>query len=130
MWIHKINAEKTKFGFFKIPKNCVNAEWGNFEELLKRDEKKEVKSAVVNWFNHKHGYVDFWVSFNGYDSITLYTNGEIEEDIYFHDFQVFGDYLVHYDGESDWLKNKDKVQRTIKLDKILRNVKKLQESHS
>lgn len=130
MWIHKVNAEKTKFGFFKIPKNCVNAEHGNFEELLKHDEKREVKSAVVNWFNHKHGYVDFWVGLNGYDSITLFADGVSDgEDIYFMDFEVFGDYLVHYDGEPDWIKNRGYVDRAIKLDKILRNVKKLQESY-
>lgn len=131
MWIWKVKAEKSEFGFFRIPKNCLNAEHGNFEVLLKTDERREVKSAVVNWFNHKHDYVDFWVGLNGYDSITLFADGIDEgEDIYFMDFSVKGDYLIHYDGEEDWIKNREYVDRAIKLDKILRNVKKLQESHS
>ena len=130
MWIWKINSEKTKFGFFKIPKNCVNAEWGRFEELLKIDERKEVKSAVVNWFNYKHNGINFWVGLNGYDSILLMADGGVEEEIYFRDFQVFGEYLVHFNDVQDWYKNKDKIDRSIKIDKILRNVKKLQKSHS
>jgi len=125
MWIWKVTAEKSKFGFFRIPKNCVNAEWGNFEKTLEYDDKKEVKSAVVNWFNHKHNYVDFWVGMNGYDFINLMADGDKESiDIYFMDFQVYGDYLVHYDGEKDWLKNRSSVNRIIKLDKIANRLKK------
>ena len=129
MWIYKIKAEKTKFGFFKIPKNCVNAEWGNFEELLKSDYKKEVKSAVVNWFNDKYNQ-EFSIGMNGYHSILLITNDNIQEEIDFIDYQIIGDYLVHYDGEKDWIKNRKLVNRSIKIDKILkRNEQKLQKSY-
>lgn len=131
MWIWKVNSEKTKFGFFKIPKNCVNAEMYRFEELLKTDYHKELKSAIINWFSEKHNHINFNIGMNGYDSILLITDNNIQEEIHFNgDFSVKDDYLIHYDNEQDWINNRGIVDRSIKIDKILTNVKKLQKSHS
>lgn len=131
MWIYKITAEKSKEGFYRIPKTCVNAEHGNFEELLKYDDYALVKSAVVNWFNDKHGNKDFSVGMNGRDSIILFSSDDWkkEYDYYFHNFSVVDDYLLHHTSEYEYhdvnrkyLDIKKGLERKDKLNKIIEQI--------
>jgi hypothetical protein len=129
MWIYKIKAKYTEHGFWKIPKNCVNAEWGNFEELLKKDDYREVKSAIVNWFNDTRckGVVPFSINFNGHDCIYLQADKQMEE-FYFMDYSVMDKYLLHHTNETEYnkirkryldnrmvLNRKDKIETLKKL---------------
>lgn len=117
-WTYRITAEKTKDGFYKIPKNCINADFGNFDELLKHDSRRLVKSAVVNWFNEKHGKVDFWVVMNGTDMIHL-SNGKVSEEIYFFNYMVNDDHLIYTENEKDWNECRFKSIRKAKIKKII-----------
>jgi len=123
MWIYKIKAKKSRHGFWKIPKNCVNAEFYRFEEMLKRDEKKLYKSAICNWFSDNIKGKDFDVAMNGYDCIYLRGDTEIEE-FYFHNFNVIGDYLIYHENETEYNETRLLVERAQKLDKILGKLKK------
>lgn len=120
MWIYKIKAKKTEDGFYKIPKNCVNAEFYRFEEMLKTDDRKLIKSAIIDWFNTINKGVDFSVNFNGYDCIYLQASGDMEE-IYFFNYSVVDDYLVHHKNESEWRSIRKMVDRHKKINKILNN---------
>jgi len=104
MWIYHITAEKSENGFYRIPKTCINAEHGCFEELLKFDNYRLVKSAVVNWFNDKHGNKDFCVGMNGHDSIILFSSDDWKEehDYYFNNFCVMDDYLLFHENEDEY----------------------------
>lgn len=129
-WMYRIKAEKSKEGFYRIPKTCVNAYHGNFEELLKHDVYAVLKSAIVNWFNDKHGNKDFSIGMNGYDSIILFSsdNWSKEYDYYFRNFIILDDdYLLHHNNETEYndirieyehnrivLKRKDKLNRIMK----------------
>lgn len=130
-WIHHIKAEKSSHGFYKIPETCINAYHGNFEELLKYDDYALVKSAVVNWFNDKHGNKDFSVGMNGHDSIILFSsdNWKEEHDYYFNNFMVIDDYLLHHNNaeEYDEIKKEYRelkivLQRKDKLNKIMEQI--------
>ncbi len=121
MWIYKIKAEKTEDGFYKIPKNCVNAEFYRFEEMLKSDERRLIKSAIVNWFSSINKGADFSVNFNGYDCIYLQGGGEMEE-FYFFDYSIVDDCLVHHKNENEWRSIRKMVDRYKKIDKILSNL--------
>jgi len=130
-WMHHITAEKAKEGFYRIPKTCVNAYHGNFEELLKYDDYCLVKSAVVNWFNDKHGNKDFSVGMNGHDSIILFSSDDWNEehDYYFHNFIVIDDYLLHHNNEKEYNEVKIEyanfkivLQRKDKLNKLLNKI--------
>ena len=125
-WMYHITADKSKHGFYRIPKTCVNAYHGNFEKLLEYDDNKLVKSAVVNWFNDKHGNNLFSVGMNGHDSIILFANDSKEHDYYFNNFRVIDDFLLHHDNEreyneikKEYLDNKIILQRKDKLNKLL-----------
>ncbi len=130
-WMYHITAEKAKEGFYRIPKTCVNAYHGNFEGLLKFDDYALVKSAVVNWFNDKHGNKDFCVGMNGRDSIILFSsdNWKEEYDYYFNNFEVIDDYLLYHDNYEECLsirkeyqENKIVLQRKDKLNKIIEQI--------
>lgn len=130
-WLYHIKAEKTKDGFYKIPETCVNAYHGNFEELLKYDDNALVKSAVVNWFNDKHGNKDFSIGMNGRDSIILFSsdNWSKEYDYYFQNFELWDDFLLHHDNYEEWLSIKKEyqhlkviLQRKDKLNKIMEQI--------
>lgn len=119
MWVFRLKSEKNKFGYYTIPENCINSKFYRFDELLKIDEHKLIKSAVINWFNEKHKFVDFYIGMNGIYSIDLSTN-KCNEEIDFGEFEIIDNYLIHYDDSADWDNNKHIVMRTIKIDKILR----------
>lgn len=127
-WMYHITVEKSKHGFYRIPKTCVNAYHGNFEKLLEYDDNCLVKSAVVNWFNDKHGNKDFSVGMNGRDSIILFSSDDWtkEYDYYFQNFMVIDDYLLHHTNEEEYNQirkeynnNKIVLQRKDKLNKLL-----------
>ena len=130
-WMYHITAEKSEFGFYRIPKTCVNAEFGNFEISLKTDDNRLVKSAIVNWFNEKHGNNKFAVGMNGHDSIILFANDNKEHDYYFQNFMVIDDYLLHHINEQEYIDIKKEyaelkivLQRKDKLNKLLKNIKR------
>ena len=127
-WMYHITAVKSEFGFYRIPKTCVNAYHGNFEKCLEYDDNRLVKSAVVNWFNDKHGNIDFSVGMNGHDSIILFSSDDWnkEHDYYFHNFCVIDDYLLHHNNEKEYNEIKIEyanfkivLQRKDKLNKII-----------
>lgn len=127
-WMHHITAKKSEHGFYRIPKTCVNAFHGNFEKLLEYDDNRLVKSAVVNWFNDKHGNKDFSVGMDGHDSIILFSSDDWNEehDYYFYNFCVIDDYLLHHEDEEEYNQikkeyndNKIVLQRKDKLNKLL-----------
>jgi hypothetical protein len=126
--MYHIKAEKSSHGFYKIPETCVNAYHGNFEELLKYDDYAIVKSAVVNWFNDKHGNKDFSVGMNGRDSIILFSSDDWKEeyDYYFYNFCVMDDYLLYHENSweydtirQEYTELKIVLQRKDKLNKII-----------
>ncbi len=122
MWIYKIKEEKNINGFWNIPKNCVNAEFGNFEQILKYDDKRLVKSALCNWFNDIHKGEDFSINFNGYDSIYLQGNGRMEEFEFFN-YSVIENYLIYHTNETEYEHMKFLANRCSKIDKILGLIK-------
>lgn len=131
MWMYHITAEKSEHGFYRIPKTCVNAEFGNFEKLLETDERRLIKSAIVNWFNDIHKNKDFSVGMNGYDSIILFSseNWNEEHDYYFHCFSVMDDYLLYHENEREYNEIREKykglrivLQRKNKLEKITQKI--------
>ena len=122
MWIYRIKAKKSRYGFWKIPKNCVNAEFYRFEQMLKTDEKKAIKSAICNWFSDKIKGKDFAVCMNGYDFIHLQSDKENEE-FYFHNFNIIGDYLLHHTNEIEYNEVNFLVKRVQKLDRIVSKIK-------
>ena len=128
-WTYKITAEKTRYGFYRIPKNCTNADFGNFEELLKNDSYREVKSAIVNWFNDKYKNINFWVVMNGLDMIHL-SNGKVSKEIYFGNYQVIDEHLIYTESQQDWLECRFKSIREAKIKKIRKRYEqKSKESH-
>lgn len=123
MWIYKIKSKKSRYGFWKIPKNCVNAEFYRFEEMLKSDEKKLYKSAICNWFSDRIKGKDFDVAMNGRDCIYLRGNTEVEE-FYFQNFNVIDNYLIYHENESEYNESKLLVDRFCKIDHIISKIKK------
>ena len=117
--IYKIKRKLNKHGFYTISKNCINGEFYRFNELLKTDDNKLLKSAICNWFEDK--YVRYAVVFNGYECIYLQSEktNEIEE-IYFQShFQIYDDYLIYYDDwKTDYYNKKDLIERYIKINNI------------
>lgn len=117
--IYKINRELNEHGFYTISENCINGEFYRFNELLKSDHNKLIKSAICNWFENKHGrYV---VAFNGNDCIYLQSEktNEIEEIYYQSHFQVYDGYLIYYDDwKLDYYDKKDLIHRYIKINKL------------
>ena len=124
MWLYKIKAEKSEHGFYRIPKTCVNAEYGRFEKLLEYDDSRLVKSAVVNWFNEKHNFNDFYVGLNGINSIILYDNKNKEHDLCFQNFNVINEgYLIYHENQEEYEHMKFLVSRHQKIDKLLNKIK-------
>jgi hypothetical protein len=123
MWIYKIQAKKSKkYGFWKIPKNCLNAQMFRFEEMLKTDDKAKVKSALCNWFSDKIKGADFNVGMNGYSSILLQSDKESEEFDFFN-FSIVGDYLLYHTNEIEYNRINFLVKRVQKLHKIVSKIK-------
>jgi len=117
MWIHKINAELTEHGFYKIPKQCLNAQFYRFEEMLKTDEKRLIKSAIVNWYYDKYK-CDFNVAMNGYECIYLCKDKEIDE-FYFHGYNIYNGYLINHNNQEEYYRGNFIVDRMLKINKIL-----------
>jgi hypothetical protein len=122
MWIYKIKGEKNTNGFWDIPKNCVNAEFGNFDQILKYDDKRLVKSALCNWFSDIHNNELFSINFNGYDSICLQGSDRMEEFEFYH-YSVIENYLLHHTNEIEYEQVKFLANRYFKIDKILGLIK-------
>jgi hypothetical protein len=120
MWIYKIRAEK-KYDFWKIPKNCVNAESHSFEEMLRTDNKRMVKSALCNWFSDKIKGEKFCIAMNGYDFIHLQSDKENKE-FHFHNFNIVGDYLVHHTNEIEYKQINFLAGRAQKLCKLMNKI--------
>jgi hypothetical protein len=130
--MYKIKSEFTEYDFWKIPKNCVNAEWGNFEEYLKLDFYRKVRSAIVNWFNDTEckGITSFSINFNGYDAICLQSDKEMKE-FYFTNYCVIDNYLFHHTNEKEYnyitkkyYDNKIVLSRIDKIKKIKNKIDK------
>lgn len=117
MFIYKINQKLIDNGFYKIPKQCLNAEFYRFEEMLKADDKKLIKSALVNWFYNKYK-LDFVVALNGTDCIYLSTDYKTDE-LYFINYTVYNGYLIHHKNYQEYLNCKLMVDRVLKIDKVL-----------
>lgn len=99
MWIYKIKQKINKHGFYDTPENCTNAKFGNFDELLKSDDHKLVKSAIVNWFSNNDK--SFFISMNGIDSIYLQSDVLMEE-YYFQNFNVINWYLIQHSNQEEY----------------------------
>jgi len=123
MWIYKIKVKKSDDGFWKIPKNCFNAEFYRFEEMLKTDDNKMIKSALCNYFSDKIKGADFNVGMNGYSSILLQSDKENEE-FDFYNFNVIDNYLIYHENEVEYNESKLLVERAQKLDHIISKIKK------
>ena len=117
MFIYKINQKLTDNGFYKIPKQCLNVRFYRFEEMLKTDDKKLIKSALVNWFYDKYK-MDFVVALNGMDCIYLSTDYNTYE-LYFINYDVYNGYLIHHKNYEEYLNCNFMVDRALKIDKVL-----------
>ena len=79
-WTYKITAEKTRYGFYKIPKNCTNAEFGNFEELHLLTSNEEIikeKNKLL---------IPLYLQLR--NQITEYKRNEAKQEIQRHGFEI------------------------------------------
>ncbi|MFW6233664.1 MAG: hypothetical protein ACOC3Z_03305 [Nanoarchaeota archaeon] len=118
MKIYKIKNKVNEHGFYTISKKCINGEFYRFNDMLKTDERKLIKSAICNWFEDKYGI--YVVCLNGYDSISLQSDKTNEiEDFYFNEYIIYkNDYLVKFDDWLDFKNNEHVIERYVKLDKL------------
>lgn len=128
MWYYKLNDDKYDNGIWKVPKNCINAEWGRFKETLFMEYKQYpstaiLKSAIVSWFGEINKGKRFTINMNGHDNIILQCETDKSKDIYFWGYHLIKGYLVYIDKYTD-IKIVEKIlERKEKIHKVLNKIK-------
>lgn len=111
-------------GIFKIPKNCINADFGRFKEVLFMEYSERskrttiIKSAIVSWFGEINKGKDFSINMNGYESIILQCENKEVDEFYLDRYHIIKEYLVRIDDYSDLIKARILLERKEKIENI------------
>ena len=114
MWIYKIKTSLNEHGYYPIPDNFNNLY--NYDNSLKIDEFKLIKSSILNWFCDRYKNNECCVVLNGHYSIILnsdidYTNQEYN----FMNFNIMDGYLMYHENQSEYCYIMKMLERHKKL---------------
>jgi hypothetical protein len=126
MWYYKLNDKKYINGIWKVPKNCVNAEFGRLKETLFSEYERSqyekykpiLKSAVISYYSEKCKGKPFSINMFGGDNIILQCEKDEIDEYYLFNYSIVGNYLVYTENQSELLQLRKLLNRKSKIEKI------------